>query len=145
MSLETVLRLTAGRDRIKAGFCKYKFFHCDNGVSEFCARGAVLRIHGAYRHPDETSAEAELLLARVMSEEQRSFACIEYSRYSGRAFDEDIANGCPKFYVANYNNHPATTQADIVDLFDKAIALGTAELAAGVPEVEPAREMELVS
>lgn len=112
-----VALLKKGRARIATGYCKGRFYintagqhagwdsNAEGSASAvaWCARGAIDHFH-EHNSPESNAAYGLLMDALP--------AHYRFSSFGGE--------------VPGYNNHPKTTQADILALFDRAIAAASA-------------------
>jgi hypothetical protein len=103
-------RLRLGRDRIANGWCKGIVFR----DGSYCARGAVF--------PDAANDPA-LTDQVAVACEAALLAAVPPSYVPHSVWVEMVA-----YRHVGFNNHPDTTQADVVALFDRAIAKRESEL-----------------
>ncbi len=110
-------QLIEGRARVASGWCKGVLYDFDG---RFCARGAVI-VHNiiekkqySYGHNDVGWRAEQALYAALPSE------------WNG---DHDGPH-CSRDRIAYFNNATTTTQADVLALFDRAIAARNTELLA---------------
>lgn len=104
--LSTIYFLRRGLGRIASGFCKNTIARYDENfvAYQWCAVGAVSQnreaVHALYPHlPEEFKITAP------------------YYDSAGTVISRSDWNK-----VVRYNNHPDTTQADMVALFEKALS-----------------------
>lgn len=97
--MDDVLRaLIEGRARINAGWCKKAIHRATPDGPQFCALGAVYCTDtGDMVRGDRGDRPAAVYLLRALDQK----------------WGDDIVH---------FNNHPATTHADVLSLFDRAIA-----------------------
>lgn len=101
---DVLRRLIEGRERITKGWCQR---HLREGHS-VCARGAiVLATARLWWEADSVAAQADRVLANNLP-----------APWQNRT----------DFSVVTFNNAPTTTHADVLALFDRAIASRRAEL-----------------
>ncbi len=102
---EILKRLLAGRAMLTGGWCRNVL----RSGGSVCARGAItLATAVCWDHSDAVARAADDCLARFVP---------------ARRIDRRYP--CP---VVDFNNHPDTTHADVLALFDRAIAARKAEL-----------------
>lgn len=99
--------IKTARDRIAGGFCKHHLSvgHGEGETTKYCAVGALI-------DGDTFFMQAEAIVDRLYRYLPQEFQITPRNSFRGQYWGA----------VVDYNNHPDTTQADVVALYDKLLA-----------------------